>query len=144
MKSYPPSHPESTSCPTCGAPTITVRCAPPHYAELVCTGCRRFLKFIPRPVELTGPPPAEILNRARAVAAARPSARLGGVSEPQVARAVAVRSTMIREATDRSDFDRKVILSAIDDSTWFCSNGRKEYDAIRWPTVDQLSTGAHP
>jgi hypothetical protein len=58
--------------------------------------------------------------------------------------AVAARSTMIREATDRSDFDRKVILSAIDDSTWFCSNGRKEYDAIRWPTVDQLSTGAHP
>jgi hypothetical protein len=34
-----------------------------------------------------------------------------------------------------------VILRAIEDSTWFCSNGRKEYDAIRWPTVEQLVEG---
>jgi len=58
--------------------------------------------------------------------------------------AVAVRSTMIREATDRSDLDRKVILSAIEDSTWFCSNGRKEYDGLCWPNIDQLSTGPQP
>ena len=140
-----PSHQQSTSCPSCGGSAVAVRCdSGPHYAELVCTGCRRFLKFIPGPVELTGPPPAEILNRARAVSAARPSARLGGVSEAQVAWAVAVRSKMIREATDRSDFDRKVILSAIEDSTWFCSNGRKEHDGLCWPNIDQLSTGAHP
>ena len=55
--------------------------------------------------------------------------------------AVAVRSTMIREATDRSDFDRKVILSAIDDATWFFAYENKAYDELRWPTFEQLMEG---
>jgi hypothetical protein len=141
MKLYPPSHPESTSCPTCGAPTIAVRCAPLHYFEPVCAGCRRFLNFVPRPVEIAGPPPDEFLDLARAVTAERPLARLRGASQSQVAMAVAVRSTMIREALDRSDFEREVILGAIADATWFCAYASKTYDGIRWPTVEQLVEG---
>jgi hypothetical protein len=63
------------------------------------------------------------------------------VSEAQVAWAVAVQSKMIREATDRSDFDRKVILSAIDDATWFCAHENKAYDELRRPTFERLAEG---
>ena len=134
----PPSHQESTSCPSCGGSAVAVRCeSGPHYARLVCTDCSRFLRFLPRPVEITGPPP-ELLD---AATKGRPLARLRGASQSQVAMAVPVRSSMICEAIDRCDFEREVILGAIADAIWFCAYASITYDPIRWPTVDQLVKG---
>lgn len=128
-----------TTCPGCGSGNLVERkCTEgPHHAKLICGACTRFVRWIPRPPEPAGPPPPELLALAERVAGRRVTFR--GSSTAQRSFASSVRANMLREAAERRDRDRELVLRAVADPSWFAGHATRPYEEVRWPRPDQLA-----
>ncbi|WP_422931376.1 hypothetical protein [Singulisphaera sp. PoT] len=129
------------TCPGCGS-TLLIEdlCrSGPHYGRERCGACRRHIRWIPRPAEGSGSPPAELLELASR--APRRLAHLRGGNDSQRALAVRCRVSLLAAALERKDRDRALIVRTTADALWFLAEAKRPYDSLRWPRPDQLDQG---
>jgi hypothetical protein len=125
------------SCPQCGESKQRTVMGPfgPHHAKLVCGGCGRHLKFLPKPAPPRGSRPSPEI-----VALVHPRQRacpLRGTG-PQVRAARAIRNSLLFRIRDTTWIEYRYLIMCITDATWFMANSGKEPDELRWPSPRQM------
>jgi hypothetical protein len=127
-------------CPRCNSDNLETTVQPSgskHYARLDCTGCARFLRWLPFP---SGVVSGSMPEHCKVAAVwRRLPAKLRG-TDLQRKFASSVRFTMIRAAQEQDDRPLAYLLDPIRDASWFLANSRKPIDQWRWPSPEQLET----
>lgn len=128
-----------TECPGCKSKQLATEVCEsgPHYAKLRCSGCNRFIKFLPRPSEPVGLPSDELLALVRP--RENPVALCG--SEAQVKFAESCRSSILIRAKRAGHGILHSVAMCVADSSWFIANKDKALNMIRWPRPDQMDDG---
>jgi hypothetical protein len=130
----------SPPCPRCHSTETRTEVLPVgsvHYAKLLCAGCGRYLRFLPRQESKGGQPSAGTI--ARVHDRVRPAVLRG--TDKQCLAARSIRENMLYRAQRRNDLDCARLLRCVADATWFLANrSAQSPEEFRWPAPNQMES----